>query len=96
MGIVTLCQMVNLLSVIAIPFIVSNQTYSTKMVLLVGIPLYAINCCVLTHKKYILLKEKWTNENHKNKKLKGYLIVLYIILSLGIYFTTLFIMANNR
>jgi hypothetical protein len=95
MGLVTLCQSANILSIITIPFIFDNKMYSKEMALFLVIPLYVINWFfILTKRKYMKLKERWQNENPKYKKLKGYFVVLYIVSSLILYFVMINIMAN--
>jgi|SRR5690554_6262740 len=93
MAIVTLCQSLNILSFIAIPFIMSDSQYSKGLVVVVITSNFIINWFfILTKKKYIQLKDYWKNENTKNKKLKLYLIWVYILFSFVVYSISLYTM----
>jgi hypothetical protein len=95
-AIITLCQYVNFLSIISAFYILENKTYSYNIVYYTGIPLYIINWLfIFTKKKYLLVKEKWKNENPKYKQLKGWLIILYIASSLAIWFILLGVMYHK-
>ena len=95
-GLVTLCQSLNLLSLIAIPFIINNSQYPLELVVIIILLTLMINWFfVLNKKKYIQLEERWKGENVKYKKLKLYLIWFYVLLSLIVYMVTLSIMFGS-
>ena len=95
MAVVNLCQLFNLMSLITIIFIILKIKFPPEFILYIGLPIFIIsNFFISSEKKYLQLAKKWENENPKYIKLKGYLILLYVLLSLVIYALLLYIMYN--
>lgn len=84
-GIVALCEAMNVLFMFSIVCIVFNKKYTLVFAGFIIILFCLINIFYLTEKKYIQLQNRWKNENLKYKRLKGYLVILYILLSFGAY-----------
>jgi hypothetical protein len=86
-GLVSGCQLFNVLTIINIFQIFTNSTYDGDIKFLIwsiALPIFLINYFILlTEKKYIKLKEKYKEEN--NRKLKGWGVALYESLSILIY-----------
>lgn len=82
-AVVSLCQSANILSLIAIPYIINNSRYSGTLIIIISMIILIVNWIFFQNrKKYIEYSEKWENENPKYRKLKGFLVLLYIILSI--------------
>ncbi len=92
-GIVTLCQSLNLLSLLSILFIINNSQYSIVFIGVFMILNLIVNLFILTKKKYIELEERWKEENFKCRKTKLYLIWLYVIASIVTYMVMLSVMS---
>jgi nitrogen fixation/metabolism regulation signal transduction histidine kinase len=76
----TLCQSWNVIMLIMIYFIVIDKKFDFIVVYIsIVILLFIVNNFLLTRKKYEALKIRYKDE--KNKKLKGWGVGLYIILS---------------
>lgn len=88
-GIVSLCQSLNLLSLLATLFIINNSQYSIGVIAVIMILNLIMNLFILTKKKHIELEERWKGENPKYKKARLYLIWFYVIASIVIYMVML-------
>jgi hypothetical protein len=89
-GIISLCQAWNILTLLSIPYMYIRKMYDIKVVgctmILVGI----INLIFfLTEKKYYQLKERWKDEDKKQKAVRGWLIALYVVSSAIMFFVGL-------
>jgi hypothetical protein len=84
-------QLCNMLSVVLLFCFVFNLKYDFKIIILtLTIGIYVTNYFfLLTEKKYKELTKKYKEE--KNKKLKGWLVFLYIFGSLLLYNISLFV-----
>jgi len=82
---ITLCQTCNITTLITIFYILVDTKFDFEIVIpSICIPLFLINTLfLLTRKKYEALKIRYKDE--KNKKLRGWGVVSYIILSFSIW-----------
>lgn len=84
--IVSGCQSLNLLSILSIIFHFLQLKQSNIIIAFVIISFCIFNLFILDKKKYTELFDRWKREN--NKKAKGYFVLVYIIISILIYFAT--------
>lgn len=92
-GLVTFCQLGNILSLITIPYIYTKNSYSLELSLYIGIPLCIVNLFLTNvNKKYSILKDRWNEEVLKRKKINGYIVFLYVVLSTFVSFFMYYIM----
>jgi len=92
-GLLSLCISFNILSLFSIPLILCEIQYSLYIVAIVVVLFILLGFLfVFTKKRYLLLIELWKNESPKYKKIRLYLIWIYVIISLIIYFIMVGIM----
>ncbi len=91
-AIIAFTQGLNIFSIINIALILftEDKTMSGETSLYISIPLFILNIFfIFTTNKYNQLEKRWESESSKYKKLKIYLIWLYILLSFIVFVITL-------
>lgn len=83
------CFGFNILALIHLFLSFYEKRPTTKIVAILITVLCVLNLFIMGEKKYLQLTERWKEE--KYKKLKGWLVVGYIILSLVLFFASLYI-----
>jgi len=79
----------NVLALISIFLAFTEKGLTIPIIATVLIVICVLNLFIMTQKKYLELSERWKDEKHK--KLKGWLVVGYIVLSLVLFFASLYI-----
>lgn len=83
-NIVSMCQGANILTLISIMYRIQGYKMPKWMIIVVLVPFLVANLFILNRKKYYELDERWKNENYQ--KLKGWLVLFYILSSLALCF----------
>lgn len=84
------CQSFNFLTILSIILFLMGEKQSVFIIGSVIIFFCVINLFFFTKKRYDQLSENYKEEKHK--KVKGYLIALYVLLSFSSFFATLMIL----
>lgn len=92
MGVVSCCQFLNILSILAVINYANNQTYSKSTVIVIGIPILLINSILLSRKRFQRAHAKWENEPKLKRKIKDYGIIAYILGSIISAFSSMDLM----
>ena len=88
-GVVSLCMVGKILAIISVYLSFSDLKLTPTIAGVVSVVVFVLNTFIMNEKKYFQLSERWKNE--KYKKLKGWLVFSYIILSVVIFFVSLYI-----
>jgi hypothetical protein len=92
MGVVSCCQFLNILSILAIICYVNDQIYSKSIVIVIGIPIFIINSIILSRKRFQWAHAKWESEPKLKQKIKDYGIITYILGSIILAFYSMGLM----
>jgi len=87
--IVSSCQAFNSITLLSIMFFLIEVELTKIIIIFTGLIFVIINLFILDKNKYIELSEKWKDE--KFKTLKGWLVFLYVLISLVLFFVSLYI-----
>ena len=85
--IVAMCFSFNVLALTSVSLSFAEKGLTIPIIATVIIFFSVLNLFIMNKKKYLQLSERWQNEKHK--KLKGWLVVGYIVLSLVFFFYSL-------
>jgi len=83
------CFAGNVLALISLFLSFSERELTKSIILAVLLVSYVLNLFIMSEKKYLQLSEQWKDE--KYKKLKGWLIFSYILLSFVLFFVSMYV-----